>query len=159
MAVPRITREELKARLDAPDASSHPVILDVRLKYPYEHSTVKLPSAIRVLPDAIDAAPLPGDRDVVLYDSDPDDIVAAEAAAVLIRRGLRAAVLQGGIGEWMTAKLPVDSKPAPQLSAPMKADAPAKPAPPPRPANPAAQQEAAAAATKPDDSSPAEPTR
>jgi rhodanese-related sulfurtransferase len=160
MAVPRITREELKARLDAPDSSSHPVILDVRLKYPYEHSTVKLPAAIHLLPDAVDAAALPRDRDVVVYDSDPNDMVAVEAAARLIRSGLRASVLQGGIGEWVGAKLPVDAKPAPQLAASMvsaKAEAPAKPSAPPKPANPAAQQEAAAA--RPDDSPPAEPTR
>jgi rhodanese-related sulfurtransferase len=160
MAVPRISREELKARLDAPDSSSHPVILDVRLKYPYEHSTVKLPGAIHFLPEAVDEATLPRDRDVVVYDSDPNDMVALEAAARLIRRGQRASVLQGGIGEWVGAKLPVDTKPAPQLAASMaKAEPAAKPAVPPKPANPAAQQEAAAAAVKPDDSSPAEPTR
>lgn len=121
MAVPRITREELKARLDAPDASSHPLILDVRLKYPYEHSTVTLPGALRVMPDAVATASLPRDRDLVLYDSDPDEIVSAPAAAELIRLGYRAVVLRGGIGEWMTAKLPVDSKPAPQPAPPRKA--------------------------------------
>jgi rhodanese-related sulfurtransferase len=121
MAVPRITREELKARLDAPDASSHPLILDVRLKYPYEHSTVTLPGALRLLPEAITTASLPRDRDLVLYDSDPDDIVSREAAAALIRLGHRAVVLQGGIAEWMNAKLPVDAKSAPQPAPPRKA--------------------------------------
>lgn len=157
MAVPRITREELKARLEAPDPSSHPIILDVRLKYPYEHSTVKLPGAIRVRPDTLDPASMPRDRDVVVYDSDPEDIVASQAAAELIRRGLRASVLQGGIGEWVNAKLPVDTKPAPQLAAPMKSEAAAKPAGPPKPAGPAAQREATAAAVKPADLPPAEP--
>ncbi len=116
MAVPRITREALKERLDAADSSTHPILVDVRLKYPYEHSTVKLPGAERVAPDAIGAASLPRDRDIVLYDSDPDEIVASQAAAELIRRGLRAVVLKGGIAEWMNAKLPVDTKPAPQPS-------------------------------------------
>lgn len=116
MAVPRITREELKERLDAADSSTHPILIDVRLKYPYEHSTVKLPGAQRIAPEAIVAASLPRDRDLVLYDSDPDEIVASQAAAELIRRGLRASVLKGGIAEWMTAKLPVETKPAPQPS-------------------------------------------
>ncbi len=116
MAVPRITREALKERLDAADSSTHPILVDVRLKYPYEHSTVKLPGAERVAPDAIGATSLPRDRDIVLYDSDPDEIVASQAAAELIRRGLRAVVLKGGIAEWMNAKLPVDTKPAPQPS-------------------------------------------
>lgn len=139
MAVPRISREELKARLDSPDSSSHPLIVDVRLKYPYEHSTVTLPGAQRILLDAIVSAPLPKDRDIVLFDSDPDDMVAVEAGAALVRRGLRVLVLKGGINEWMAAKLPVDTKSAPQPAAPAaKAAAPAKPAAP-----------AAAAAPKP----------
>ena len=55
MPIERITKEQLKARLD----SGEPVtILDVRLKYAYEHSTVKLPGAIRVPPYAIDSLPI-----------------------------------------------------------------------------------------------------
>jgi rhodanese-related sulfurtransferase len=150
MSVPRITREELKARLDSADTSSHPLIIDVRLKYPYEHSTVTLPRAQRVLPDAIAVAALPHDRDIVVYDSDPGDMVSSQAAGELLRRGHRAFVLQGGISEWMNAKLPVDTKSAPQPAAPAaKAAAPAaaKPAAP-KPASPGAGA-AAAAAPKP----------
>jgi hypothetical protein len=36
---PRITREELKQRIDSGAAL---VIIDARLEYPFEHSTVKL---------------------------------------------------------------------------------------------------------------------
>src|SRR5207237_1005523 len=43
--VPRISREDLKQRLDS---GAPIVVIDARLKYPYEHSTVKLPGAIRV---------------------------------------------------------------------------------------------------------------
>ncbi|HSL23233.1 MAG TPA: rhodanese-like domain-containing protein [Vicinamibacterales bacterium] len=125
MAVPRITREELKARLDSPDSSSHPIIVDVRLKYPYEHSTVTLPGAQRILPDAVSSATLPRDRDIVFYDSDPQDIVSSTAAAELLRRGYRAFVLQGGVSEWMNAKLPVATKSAPQPAAPAAKAAPA----------------------------------
>lgn len=150
MSVPRISREELKARLDNADTSSHPVIIDVRLKYPYEHSTVMLPRAQRVLPDAIATASLPRNRDIVLYDSDPGDIVASQAAAELLRSGHRASVLQGGISEWVNAKLPVDTKSAPQPAAPAAKPAAAaapKPAAPPaaKPAPPAASPAAAAA--------------
>lgn len=160
MSVPRITREELKARLDSADTSSHPVIIDVRLKYPYEHSTVMLPGAQRVLPDAIATAPLPRDRDIVLYDSDPDDMVSSQAAAELLRSGHRALVLQGGISEWMNAKFPVGSKSAPQPAAPAAktaAPAAAKPAVPAaaKPSAPAAAS-AAPAAPKPAASTPVE---
>ncbi len=154
MAVPRITREELKARLDSPDSSSHPVIIDVRLKYPYEHSTVMLPGAQRVLPGAITTASLPRDRDIVLYDSDPGEIVSSQAAAELLRRGHHALVLQGGINEWMNAKLPVATKSAPQPAAPAAKPAAAKPAAPTA-SKPGAPATAPAAAAAPKTAPPA----
>ena len=110
---PRITRDELKARLDGPP-ESRPAVVDARLKYPYEHSTVTLPGALRLPPDALDHSMLPRDREIVVYDSDPEELVSAAVAARLIREGFRACALSGGIAEWMAAKLPTDSKPAPQ---------------------------------------------
>ena len=118
MTVPRITPDDLRQRLDGPPERK-PLIVDVRLKYPYEHSTVTLPGALRMSPDRLDLARVPKDRDVVLYDSDPDELVSARAAAELIRHGYRAAALAGGIAGWMTAKLPVDRKSAPQPAAPL----------------------------------------
>lgn len=112
---PRITKEELKARLDGPP-ESRPIILDARLKYPYEHSTVTLPGAVRLGPGAADTTSLPRDRDIVVYDSDPEELAGAAVAARLIREGYRAWALAGGIAEWMAAKLPTDTKPAPQPS-------------------------------------------
>jgi rhodanese-related sulfurtransferase len=115
MSVPRITKEELKQRLDTPGAA--PLLVDARLKYPYEHSAVKLPGAIRVHPEAPDVTQIPRDRDVVAYDSDPDELASERLALELIRQGYRVSVLKGGINDWMTAKLPVDSKPWPQPAA------------------------------------------
>jgi rhodanese-related sulfurtransferase len=116
-AVPRIAKEDLHRRLNG-SGGSVPVVVDVRLKYPYEHSTLKLPGAIRMAPGALDASVLPSDRDIVLYDSDPEELVSEQVAAELIRRGYRAAVLRGGIAEWVTGKLPTESKPAPHASVP-----------------------------------------
>jgi len=118
VAVPRISKEELKQRLDGP-ADSHPVILDARLKYPYEHSTVKLPGAIRFAPGATDPSSLSPQREIVVYDSDPGEIVSARVAFQLIGLGFRAMALTGGIADWMNAKLPTDTKPAPQAAAPL----------------------------------------
>ena len=118
--VPRISREELKRRLD--DRGGAPLLLiDVRLKYPYEHSTITLPGAMRIAPGSLADANLPLDRELILYDSDPDEIVAERAAAALNARGYRAWALQGGIGAWAAAKLPTDRKPAPQLAVPISA--------------------------------------
>jgi rhodanese-related sulfurtransferase len=118
MAVPRITKEDLKRRLD--DAAGlRPVLLDVRLKYPFEHSTITLPGAIRMAPGPVDPSTLPRERDIILYDSDPEELVAERIASGLIHAGCRALVLQGGIGAWAAAKFPTDSKPAPRLAAPL----------------------------------------
>jgi rhodanese-related sulfurtransferase len=112
--VPRITKEDLKQRLD----SGAPLVLvDARLKYPYEHSTVKLPGAIRVTGD-LPAPSIPRDRDVVVYDSDPNELASSHVAAELIRQGYRAVTLKGGIADWMAANLPIETKDAPKQAPP-----------------------------------------
>jgi len=113
MSVPRITTEELKKRLEGEGA---PVIVDVRLKYPYEHSTV--PGAVRLNPIDVDTSSLSTDRDIVAYDSDPEELVSAKVAAILIRKGFRACALEGGLPAWITAKLPTDDKDAPKQAPP-----------------------------------------
>jgi len=110
--VPRISKEDLKQQLDS---SAPPLIVDARLKYPYEHSTVKLPGAIRYTSGA---GELPRDRDVVVYDSDPNELASSRVAAELIRLGYRAAALQGGINDWLAANLPTETKSAPVMAPP-----------------------------------------
>lgn len=106
--VPRISKEELKQRLEGGAA---PVLIDARLKYPYEHSTVRLPGAIRYPPNG-SAPALPLDREIVVYDSDPNELASSRVAAELIRKGHRAFALKGGIAEWVEAKLPTETKEA-----------------------------------------------
>ena len=118
MPVPRITKEDLQERIDGGGATA-PVLVDVRLKYPYEHSTVRLPGAVRLAPPDFESSSLPLDRDIVTYDSDPEEIVGARVAAALIRQGHRASVLQGGIVEWLAAKLPTENKDAPKQKPPV----------------------------------------
>jgi rhodanese-related sulfurtransferase len=112
--VPRISKEDLKQRLES---SAPPVRVDARLKYPYEHSTVKLPGALRVVSGA-PAPSIPRDRDVVVYDSDPNELASSRVAAELIRQGYRAVALKGGISEWMTANFPTETKEAPKQAPP-----------------------------------------
>jgi rhodanese-related sulfurtransferase len=114
VAVPRITKEDLKQRLEG---GTPPVIVDARLKYPYEHSTVKLPGAIRLLAGATPA--LPRDREIVVYDSDPNELASTHVAADLIRQGYRVAALKGGIVEWLAANLPTEAKEAPKQAPPV----------------------------------------
>ena len=114
MAVPRITREELKQRLDS---GTPPLVVDARLKYPYEHSTVRLPGAIRFTGDG-PAPSLPRDREVVVYDSDPNELASSHVAALLIGQGYRAVALKGGIVDWLAASLPTETKEAPKQATP-----------------------------------------
>ena len=118
--VPRITKEDLKQRLDS---QTPPIVLDARLKYPYEHSTVRLPGAIRCAAGDIPSS-LPRDRDIVVYDSDPNELASSGVTAELIRKGYRAASLKGGISDWLAASLPTETKEAPR-------PAPPPPRPPP----------------------------
>ena len=113
MTAPRITKEDLKQRLDGP---TPPVLVDARLKYPYEHSTLRLPGAIRYV--AGSPPLLPRDREIVVYDSDPNELASSGVAADLIRQGYRAVALKGGIVEWLTASLPTETKDAPKQAAP-----------------------------------------
>jgi rhodanese-related sulfurtransferase len=111
--VPRITKEDLKQRLDS---GTPPVLLDARLKYPYEHSTVRLPGSVRY--GAVDIRSLPRDREIVVYDSDPNEVSGSNVAAELLRLGYRAVTLKGGINEWLSANLPTETKPAPMMAPP-----------------------------------------
>src|SRR5262249_4278842 len=64
-AVPKMTKEELRARLGSPDV----VIVDVRLGRDWKASEEKIKGAIRVDPDAVEslAAQYPKDTTLVLY--------------------------------------------------------------------------------------------
>jgi rhodanese-related sulfurtransferase len=112
--VPRITKEDLKQRIES---GAGPVLVDARLKYPYEHSTVRLPGAIRYGAEG-PVSPLPRDRDIVVYDSDPNELASSHVAAELIRQGYRVAALKGGIVEWLAANLPTETKEAPKQAPP-----------------------------------------
>jgi rhodanese-related sulfurtransferase len=112
--VPRISKEDLKQQLDG-DAA--PVLVDARLKYPYEHSTVRLPGAVRFTGDG-PAPALPRDRNIVVYDSDPNELASTRVAALLIRQGFKASALKGGIADWLTANLPTETKDAPKQAPP-----------------------------------------
>ena len=128
MAVTRISKEDLKLRLDGEEAG-RPALVDVRRKYAWDHSTLKLPGAARLDPKAPSTAGLSKDRDLVIYDSDPDEITGVETAASLAAAGFRVQVLKGGLPEWVAANVPTDTKDAVRSVPP-----PAPPSPPTPPA-------------------------
>ena len=117
MPVARITREQLKELIDG---GNPPVLVDARLKYPYEHSTMQLPNAVRVPPHDPDPAiaSLPRGREVVVYDSDPNELSSARVAARLIAHGFSARALAGGLPDWVAANLPTQDKAGIRMVAP-----------------------------------------
>ena len=138
MAVSRISKDDLKLKLDG-DEAARPVLADARLKYAWDHSTLKLPGALRADPKAPDAAALAKDRDLVVYCSDPDEITSVEVAVGLLASGYRVSVLKGGLPEWVGANLPAETKAAVR----------AVPPPPAAPQAAAATPAAAPAADQP----------
>jgi rhodanese-related sulfurtransferase len=114
VAAPRISKEDLKQRLESP---APPVLVDARLKYPYEHSTVRLPGAVRYIAGG-PLPQLPRDREIVVYDSDPNELASSRVAAELLRQGYRAVALKGGIVDWLAANLPTETKDAPKQAPP-----------------------------------------
>ena len=58
------------------------------------------------------------DREIVVYDSDPNELASSGVAAILIRQGYRASALKGGIVDWLTANLPTETKEAPKQATP-----------------------------------------
>lgn len=64
--VPRITREELKTKMDK---GQDIIVLDVRTERSYSGSKVKIKGAARISPDEIEAKykDLPQDREIITY--------------------------------------------------------------------------------------------
>jgi len=63
--VPRISKDEMKAKLGSPDV----VLLDVRAKKDWEGNNEKITGAVRMDPQTVEtwASTLPKDKEIVLY--------------------------------------------------------------------------------------------
>ena len=113
--IQRISKEDLKQRLEG---SEPPVVIDARLKYPYEHSTVRsagCDSLSRAIPPRLS---LPRDREIVVYDSDPYELASSHVAAVLSGRGFARSRSRAASPSGSTANLPTETKDAPKQSTP-----------------------------------------
>jgi S1-C subfamily serine protease/rhodanese-related sulfurtransferase len=94
-----------------------PVLLDVRTKTDFETSPLRLPGAVRVEPEAVDAPDftlaVEPEQMIVTYCTSPEEATSAAVAQKLRERGYRRVrILKGGLGGWTNARLPVESKSA-----------------------------------------------
>ncbi|HEX5966561.1 MAG TPA: rhodanese-like domain-containing protein [Pyrinomonadaceae bacterium] len=114
-AVPTITVEELKAKLNNNDPVT---VIDVRGAEGYAASTTTIKGAfhfkLRRIKSRLKYAPLkdlPKDREIVTYCACPADESSFSAAQTLQEAGFtRVRVLKGGWTEWLKAKGPVQPK-------------------------------------------------
>jgi S1-C subfamily serine protease/rhodanese-related sulfurtransferase len=92
-----------------------PLLLDVRTRTDFETSPLRLPGAVRLEPEAVDAPDftlaVEPNQMIVTYCTSLDEATSAVVAQKLRERGhKRVRILKGGLGGWTNARLPVESK-------------------------------------------------
>jgi len=104
----RISVGELSRMMDA---GEKPIVLDVRSRVHREIDGRRIPGAVHVDLDALEAtlAGIPRDRDVVVYCACPNEVTAAKVAMQLRERGIRRVrPLLGGIDAWVSAGFEIE---------------------------------------------------
>jgi rhodanese-related sulfurtransferase len=106
----RITIQQLKQKLDD---KADIVILDVRSSSDYRGSLVKIPGAVRIPPEQIEARlnELPKDKEIVTYCSCVNESTSGQVAQVLLDHGFKSArALIGGLDAWEAAGYLIEPK-------------------------------------------------
>ena len=96
------------------EGGAAPIIVDARSGFVYDTSPFRIPGAIHVPLQALGeggAAPLEPGRPVVAYCTREDERASGEVAARLRRLGYDVRVLEGGLGSWTNAGLPLELRP------------------------------------------------
>ena len=105
----RISVDELSRMMGA---GEKPIVLDVRSRVHREIDGRRIPGAVHVDLDALEAtlAGIPRDRDVVVYCACPNEVTAVKVAMRLRERGIRRVrPLLGGIDAWVSAGFEIES--------------------------------------------------
>jgi len=108
--VPRITKEELRAKMVK---GENVIVLDVRVKGSYEGSKVKIKGSLRISPDEIEAKykDLPQDREIITYCTCTNEHTSARVARILMDKGFKnVKALLGGFSAWVEAGYPTEPK-------------------------------------------------
>jgi len=105
----RISVDELYRLMDAGNA---PVVVDVRTATARAMQPQRIPGALHVTLNSVDAhvKDLPRDREIILYCTCPNEASAAQVAKMLIDAGfMRVRPLLGGLDAWIAAGHPVET--------------------------------------------------
>jgi rhodanese-related sulfurtransferase len=104
----RISVDELSRMMDA---GEKPIVLDVRSRVHREIDGRRIPGAVHVDINALEATleGIPRDRDVVVYCACPNEVTAVKVAMQLRERGIRRVrPLLGGIDAWVLAGFEIE---------------------------------------------------
>jgi membrane protein DedA with SNARE-associated domain/rhodanese-related sulfurtransferase len=104
----RISVSELSQMIQA---GEQPIVLDVRSRTHREMDGRRIPGALHVDLDALEATleGIPRDRDVVVYCACPNEVTAVKVAMQLRERGIRRVrPLAGGIDAWVLAGFAIE---------------------------------------------------
>jgi membrane protein DedA with SNARE-associated domain/rhodanese-related sulfurtransferase len=104
----RISVDELSRMMGA---GEKPIVLDVRSRVHREIDGRRIPGAVHVDLDALEATleGIPRDRDVVVYCACPNEVTAVKVAMQLRERGIRRVrPLLGGIDAWVLAGFEIE---------------------------------------------------
>ncbi len=98
------------------EEGKNPLVLDVRKPSAFETSPLKIPGALYVSPDDLDAGrfdlEIEPERTVITYCTSPDEATSARVAQKLRRLGYKdVKILKGGLGAWANTGLPLEAKP------------------------------------------------
>jgi len=116
-SVARITALELRERLENPDPERPVVIADVRSHGYYDPNSVRISNSIRIepsrLPVELDALreTLAVECDVFVYCSCAKEATSARIAHLMIERGNKVVVIEGGMRSWIRAGCPTEPVP------------------------------------------------
>jgi len=99
------------------DAGENVTILDVRSDADYRGSLVKIPGAVRISPEQIEAhlSELPKGQEIVAYCSCEQEATSLAVVEQLRRHGYsRVSALFGGFDRWVDAGYPIEPKNQPR---------------------------------------------
>jgi rhodanese-related sulfurtransferase len=101
--------------IGAIESGRNPLLVDVRTRTDFETSPLRLPAAVRLAPEAVEAGQIDLTAEhealIVTYDTSPMEATAEKVANALRSRGYKnVRILKGGLGGWTNARLPVESK-------------------------------------------------
>ena len=113
-AIPVVSPEDAATAFSGDSA----VIYDVRSHGYYDRKATRVKGSRRLEPNALDQSELnfPVDKFVYLYCTCIDDATSARVAQHLLGKGVRTAVIKGGLRAWKKAGLPMEPVPLEEMT-------------------------------------------